>query len=1049
MTLPRVARPPQIDGMVAADEYSFGATGFMELRSGAYATEERQTKYWLAYDNDGIYLAVDTPVMAEHQAKKSQRDDPVYTDDCIELYLAVNPTTPVYYQFVINSAGGLFDAKEMNPFWNAKQISHKSLISNHRWTMEVAIPFVSLGVPTPGNGETWKMTICRSFTYPEATYTSISPLQGTYHNPAKWNILRFQENAPWFKLSSLGDLALGKLDFSAHMWNPIAQPVPIQTTLVAESGQERSVDIRKEGELSSKLDLPVAVAAIGTNGVLTVTVNGKEPVYKARFPYKLPAQEPAATVEYIYTTTDAKSICLGLHLPLVSANNPAKLSLRLLAKNVEAVVKEMNVTKGRPEINLDISNLNPADYDVTIDIHDQNGRMVGHLKDTYRKYPVDPPWKDDKIGVNELVPAPWTPMEVKGDSIYCWGRRYEFNKGLFPSQITSQETRILSSPIQLNIQAQGAKLQSRDLTSSYTEKSGGRVIRSATGKYGSLTIGTEFSVEYDGFSWCTLTLMPQGKTELNSLDLRIPFQANCAMYRNFGDYRLERTGLAPAEEMSKNLLKDQPLFWFGNGEVGLQWFAESLRGWRLDDWNQSLQVTQANGVLTARLNIIGKPFCLNEKHTITFGIQATPVKTPAPNWRDWRFRPWGSKASWNVEPWFTEWTRFMNHPDLGELRPKAEQINEFHRQQKQVMPYLALAVANPKTAEYKFYGEFWRNDPMPFGRIANSSSFDPQGGYWQHEGICPNSKSYRDFYLWKIKPMVEEMPIGGLYFDCAAPSPVCRNKTHGCYWEDEEGLPQNTYAIRGMREMAKRVYVLMKIRHPDSIILHHMSGRVLMPVHAFADVLLDGENLATAIGNHQTYYSVLPLDKYRAEYANVLWGPTTMMIPQFKRSADVLVQPEKKTFYDTLAAQKCLNHFIGLNLVHDSLFWPIWGVKPDDTWKAMDRFGWDANVKFIPYWKKPVAIELLDGNVNEEIVVSVFTRPGKLMMVPFNNTDNDRKLSLTFDPHRYGLTGEPPLKVTEALVDKPLVLGDNRLLIEMPAREFKMIIVENTQITFK
>ena len=46
-------------------------------------------------------------------------------------------------------------------------------------------------------------------------------------------------------------------------------------------------------------------------------------------------------------------------------------------------------------------------------------------------------WIKGEAGLGKGVMPPWTPMEVKGQEIHCWGRIYRYTNTLFPAQVTS------------------------------------------------------------------------------------------------------------------------------------------------------------------------------------------------------------------------------------------------------------------------------------------------------------------------------------------------------------------------------------------------------------------------------------------------------------------------------------------------------------------------------------------------------------------------------------------------------------------------------------
>ena len=58
-------------------------------------------------------------------------------------------------------------------------------------------------------------------------------------------------------------------------------------------------------------------------------------------------------------------------------------------------------------------------------------------------------WENNRLGITNKIPPPWTPMTVSGKRIACWGRSYDYAESLFPKDTASQGAEILAGPIAL------------------------------------------------------------------------------------------------------------------------------------------------------------------------------------------------------------------------------------------------------------------------------------------------------------------------------------------------------------------------------------------------------------------------------------------------------------------------------------------------------------------------------------------------------------------------------------------------------------------------
>ena len=299
--------------------------------------------------------------------------------------------------------------------------------------------------------------------------------------------------------------------------------------------------------------------------------------------------------------------------------------------------------------------------------------------------------------------------------------------------------------------------------------------------------------------------------------------------------------------------------------------------------------------------------------------------------------------------------------------------------------------------------------------------------------------------MWKLEKTLSEMEIKNLYFDLGVPR-GCYNKEHACGWHDDNGTLCETYNILGTRELAKRIYVLLKQHNPDGIIMNHMTEEPVMPVLAFADMLADGENYCQQIAEKESYYDIFTPDLVRAAYMSRQWGPVSTFIPQFYRGS-FHYRPERVKFWETPEAQKTINHFIGYILVHDAVIWPTHEVKLKDIWKMQNDFGWDENIVFLPYWDKNNPVKLISP-LSERLMVSAYRRPGKLMIVAMNDTDKEEEAIISVDLENALQEGkQDKMEAFGPLDGKKYNVKDRKIKLILPQRDFRIIeIVHMPQI---
>jgi len=152
------------------------------------------TRFWLAYDAENLYVAVrcGEPNLPGLVMKATQRDGPCWEDDSIELFVATDPARKTYYQFIVNAADVMFDGKGWDKAWNGKWTAATGREPDG-WTLEIAIPWATLGCPVPALGSQLGMELVR--TRPQDQTREMlqwaPTTDGNNHNPAMFGSIRF------------------------------------------------------------------------------------------------------------------------------------------------------------------------------------------------------------------------------------------------------------------------------------------------------------------------------------------------------------------------------------------------------------------------------------------------------------------------------------------------------------------------------------------------------------------------------------------------------------------------------------------------------------------------------------------------------------------------------------------------------------------------------------------------------------------------------------------------------------------------------------------
>jgi hypothetical protein len=155
---------------------------------GQTAKATQQTVAMAVYTDAALFVAFECQEATPEQIRANQkgRDNEVYLDDCVELFLAPYEGSDEYYHFVVNPAGTLQDEKGQDPAWNCK-CKAKARVWASKWTAEIMIPFGGLSLDAR-TGPSWRVNFCRE-ERPHDELSSWSRCEQGFHEPGHFGLL--------------------------------------------------------------------------------------------------------------------------------------------------------------------------------------------------------------------------------------------------------------------------------------------------------------------------------------------------------------------------------------------------------------------------------------------------------------------------------------------------------------------------------------------------------------------------------------------------------------------------------------------------------------------------------------------------------------------------------------------------------------------------------------------------------------------------------------------------------------------------------------------
>ncbi|MHB9035709.1 MAG: carbohydrate-binding family 9-like protein [Armatimonadota bacterium] len=206
----KVPTSPVIDGKLDDAVWS-SVEGVVLVRTEAGEPAVKSTVVRMCWDDDNLYIAfecADTDIWGT----LTQRDDPIYDEDVVEVFLSPDCDLEHYFEFELSPLNVIFDAGITNfgdsisadTDWDCNELQTAVLVDgtlndpsdlDKGWTAEIAIPFASLDRETPKPGEVWRGNLYRIDRRPEPVeYQAWSPTlvdPASFHVPEKFGRIVF------------------------------------------------------------------------------------------------------------------------------------------------------------------------------------------------------------------------------------------------------------------------------------------------------------------------------------------------------------------------------------------------------------------------------------------------------------------------------------------------------------------------------------------------------------------------------------------------------------------------------------------------------------------------------------------------------------------------------------------------------------------------------------------------------------------------------------------------------------------------------------------
>ena len=338
----------------------------------------------------------------------ANRDGPVFLDDSYEIIVA-RENLP-YRQYVVNSAGVMYDGIGMDGSWNGSATA-ASRIENGVWTLEIRIPASDLQLKGFKPSDRFQLGIGRNYLASGQRLTfGTCDFRGYFHQP---------EVLQTFSLLSAGNSGtriMVKMD-SARLL-AVRSSIPVSWRYSVNGGTPETVAPAEEWQFP----LIRMQSAARYEGRLV----SQDGTFEAQLAFVI---EPRLLVT---SELDPETSDVLLHLQPASGEDAA-----LFAGGSVTVYADGKAVAERPYapvLRFSPGELPSHSFALEARITGRDGKNAasGFLNYYFIDYAQ---WRNYDGGMDDNdVPAPWVPVDYRNGTLFCLNREYRLSEGFLPLQ---------------------------------------------------------------------------------------------------------------------------------------------------------------------------------------------------------------------------------------------------------------------------------------------------------------------------------------------------------------------------------------------------------------------------------------------------------------------------------------------------------------------------------------------------------------------------------------------------------------------------------------
>jgi len=1054
LAIPYAREKPTIDGVIDDAEWQ-GAASFRALLTHRRQISARQTRFWLMWDEEHFYVAMRSPLrpgerpIQQHRGREPGMNLDVIFDDSYEIWISVGATDTLTgqpdcsTQFLANFAGGKYDAIHQPAVGNSRTSSYDTgwkpvsrLTEDNVWEMEVVIPRESLGTTERPFHEGMRMR---------------GLLARNYKRP--WDQPNFEGTSSFSVIDTHSEFILSKSAPALHL---LGVGDAEQKTIGLELAAFGQTDAEIRWQYRSDAVTREGTASVG-KGALTQVVN--EPELDAPGPgnSRITVTDSAGQVLLDWQTQRAfgpiptETIAdRGDVLNLSLTFNPVRDYARVFGDFInydnrdtideiviavrDAAGKEIKRATTTIDVDayakavLHFENLALGVYTVRLECLDKEGKVLASQDSTFAKEDLAAKyeWWNTPRGNIKTVVSPWTPVTLDDGVFGIWGREMTVGAAGIPSRVTTQDHDILAAPGRLVATlADGSVVEASGSAWKTMFDEDYRKIVEVESTLGDIAITSEVRVEFDGMYKVTMTLTPNRPVAIKDLKMVLPYREAMGDYIHAVTAEIRSAfwyGFVPKGERrvwASTDLGDKtmrigsfiPYVWLGSTKGGLCWFADSDEGWMPNDEVPAIEIQRnREGEVDLVFNLISAEATLDAPRTLTFALQASPVKAMPPRWRE---------ENWWAGDTFKQYAHgqdliFASTPFVvPAYAEKAKAIVAAqHKAGRPAVPYFIHSALLPRQwiPELRDLEEEWTSNFNAYG--AKSLVYED---------------SLNDYMIHNWSRWAEEYGIDGYYIDNMVPM-QCDKVEAGRGYRLPDGRIQPAFQMFGTREYFLRSRAVFLEQRPKSMLVLHMTNCMILPWVGPADLVWDGEHHTLYPEMNKTFMDFWSLERMRVAFPGQ-WGVPVDFMFSYKgpwQTADLY--RVKRAYFATV-------------MLHDALPYGNHNGYTHTLQAQRKAFGiGEDDVRFLAYWDDTGLT-----TEGDDIKLAGWQRPGKLMLL-VANFGEAQTAQVAFDLDKLGWKGAT-LAVSDAEHGQPIRAWGGSTIIESDAHNAPAPQLDGTKLT--